>query len=457
MLGIEAITGKAVAEIANEVGISRQSVYNYKDQAIQHIDALDEIVPTEQTITLDKAMVERIIVVLSLCCQSSSLGIQDFFEHVCGMKVSVGRISGVLKEASKRARAFDDGVDLSEINQIAIDEIFQCGKPILTGIDPISTYTFQLEESTDRSSESWALYLSDKQDKGLNPEVSINDGGLGLMSAIPQVFPKAEIQADTFHALYTLGKEVSKMERKANKLIANEHVLNLKLEGKRPREKHKASLEELRPKVAEAIDIYDKVFILYSWLKMLLSFSGYSLIDSHILAEWVLQEMDILAVNSPLLQKEIAKVRKLLPSLLSFVGRLERGIEVIACKTGVSAETYKLMYRQMSHSHDNSVSIEARCKLAVELKGKYLEAQNELQKLLDYTKKASSLVENLNGRIRVYIEVKRIIPTDFFVLLKVYFNTRRYRRSRCEARIRKSPLELLTNRTQPDFLEALGF
>lgn len=88
---------------------------------------------------------------------------------------------------------------------------------------------------------------------------------------------------------------------------------------------------------------------------------------------------------------------------------------------------------------------------------KYDLAREEFQKLLKKTHKASSLVENLNGRIRVYIEMKQIIPTHLFVLLKVYFNTRKYRRNRCQERVGKSPLELLKGEPQPDFLEALGF
>jgi len=418
---------------------------------------LEETARVEKSITIDKATIEKTILVLSLHCQAPSSGVQHFFELIYGMNMSAGRISTVLNEASKRAQTFDDSIDLSEINQMAIDEIFQCGKPVLTGVDPVSTYTFLLEEAPDRTADSWALYLSDRQDKGLCPEVSINDGGLGLMSAIPQVFPDAEIQADTFHALYDMGKEVSKLERKALKLISGKYELESKLKGRRPRAKHKSSLEELSPKVAKAINCYDRVYILFVWLKTLLSFSGYSLIDSHILAEWVLDEMDIITTDITGLQKEVAKVRKLLPSLLSFVGRLERGIDGIAQKTGIPAETYKLMYRQMSYGADSVNGIKMHCELVAQLKDSYAGAHNELQNLLKTTQKASSLVENLNGRIRVYIEVKRVIPLSFFVLLKVYFNTRRYKRSRCAERRGKSPIELLTNRKQPDFLEALGF
>ena len=77
--------------------------------------------------------------------------------------------------------------------------------------------------------------------------------------------------------------------------------------------------------------------------------------------------------------------------------------------------------------------------------------------LLKEVKRASSPVENLNSRIRTYMNVKRIIPTGFLVLMKVYFNTKKLRRSRCEDRKGKSPLELLTGKEEPGFLEAINF
>lgn len=449
--------GKHVNEIVDEIGMSRSYVYEQMAKVKKHATELENAAPEAPLLELDKQTIEKIILILTLECQSPNAGIQSFFEIICGINVSAGYISRVINEASERAQAVDDAIDLSQINQMAVDEIFQNGTPVLTGVDPISTYTFLLEEAPDRTADTWAVYLDDRKDKGLNPEVSINDGGLGIMAGVPQVFPEAEIQADTFHALHDMGKEISKLERKALKLINAEHELKKKLGGKKPRAKHKESLSELRPKTENAIYLYDIVATLFAWLKMLLNFSGYSLVDTHILCEWVLQEMEKTAVGNASLTKEVAKVRKLLPSLLSFIGRLERGMEVVACDTAVPIEALQLMYRQMSYSPGSIQGVEIQELLTCLMGNQYLEARDRFQALLDTTKKASSLVENLNGRIRVFIEVKRIIPTKFFALLKVFYNTRRYRRSRCKERIGKSPLELLTGTSQPDFLTLLGY
>ena len=457
LAGCGAVGGRPVKEISDEIGMSREYVYQQKEKVIQYAETLDNAEEEVLTLRLDKRNIERMILSLTLDCQSPQSGIQSFFE-IIGKPVSTGYISGVINEAARRAQAFDDQVSLSGINQGANDEIFQCGVPILTGIDPESTYIYLLEEANDRTAETWAIYLDDRKERGLELEVSINDAGAGLMAGIPQAFPNVEIQADTFHALYDMGKEISKSERKAYKLINAERALEENLSGKRPREKNKAELEEIRPKVAAAVKLYDLLYILYTWLKELLGFSGYSMEDSMLLAEWVLQEMDELATDNPGVRKEVSKVRKMLPSLLSFIRRLERGMEKAAKETGIPVEVFHLMYRQLAYNSGSLADIETQCKLALMLKERYNEAADAFQKLLKKIKKASSLVENLNGRIRVFIEVKRVIPpTRFFILLKVYFNTRRYKRNRCKERRGKSPLELLVGSPQPTYLEALGY
>lgn len=339
----------------------------------------------------------------------------------------------------------------------ANDEIFQGQTPILTGIDLDSTYTYLLEEAPDRTSDTWELYMSDRKDHGLNLETSTNDGGAGLMSGIPKVFDDIEMQADTFHAVYEMGKIVSQIERKALSQINREYDLEKGAARKNPRQKTIDELKEAIPQTKAILTICDTILILYTWLKELLGFSGYDMRDSTKLIEFILLEMENVAVGYPKLLKECAKVRKNIPLLLSFIRRLDIQMEKYATDLNIPPEAFRIMYRQRSCGTDSQQYQNLEYQLVLMLMHKYNPARDMFQKLLNETHKASSLVENLNGRIRVYIEMKRVIPTHFFVLMKVYFNTRKYRRSRCPERVGKSPLELLTGKPQPDFLVALGF
>ena len=327
----------------------------------------------------------------------------------------------------------------------------------MTGIDTENTYIYLLEEASDRTSETWETYMHDRKERGLDLKVSITDGGTGLLSGIPKVYPEAELQRDVFHALYEMGKEVSKVERKAYACILEEYKLTANLAGKRPRQSAKEKLAVIKPKTKEAIDCYDTINILYGWLKELLSFSGYNKEDTLLLIKYVLQEMENIAPDYSGIKKETEKIRKNLPSLLSFINRLDSAMEKRAQELGIPLEAFRIMYRQMSYSPSSAQSNEMVCQLVEMLMERLPIVMNEFQILLNSVKKTSSLVENLNGRIRVYIEMKRVVPTRFFVLLKVYFNTRRYKRSRCKERVGKSPLELLMGTPQPTFFEALSY
>lgn len=453
------MAGEAVSEIAEEICMSREYVYQQKEKAERYTEQLDDagLEPGAITIKTDKSNTKRTIISLSLDCRASIDGIQRFFETIYHKKISAGYISSVLQEAAERAQAFDERIDLSSISQGANDGIFQCETPILAGIDPESTYACLLAEASDRTAETWAIYLSDRKEHGLELTTSINDGGKGLTAGIPQVYPNAEMQADTFHAVYEMGREIPKVERSVYKLINGGYALKPNLESKKPRRKNEEKLTELRLKTAERIKVYGKLYILFSWIKEMLSFSGYNSEDSTSLSIWILQEMEAIAVNEARICKEITKVLKMLPNLLLFTKRLERSMDACAKETGIPVQAFELMYRQRSYSGSSEQSNEIQRKLADMLMERYTEAGNSFQRMLTAAKKASSLVENLNGRIRVYTEVKRVVPTRFFTLMKVYFNTRRYSGSRCRDRIGKSPLEILTGISQPNFLESLGY
>jgi hypothetical protein len=73
------------------------------------------------------------------------------------------------------------------------------------------------------------------------------------------------------------------------------------------------------------------------------------------------------------------------------------------------------------------------------------------------TPRASSIVENLNSRLRNYFFLRRQIGHGYLHLLRFFLNHRRFLRSDRPERVGKSPTELLTGQTQPHWLELLGY
>jgi hypothetical protein len=78
-----------------------------------------------------------------------------------------------------------------------------------------------------------------------------------------------------------------------------------------------------------------------------------------------------------------------------------------------------------------------------------------VQELSDRVVRASSLVENLNSRLRAYFFLRRQLGKDYLTLLEFFLNHRWYLRSEDPSRVGKSPAELLTGEPHAHWLELL--
>ena len=457
VIGIRALSGERVDEISAQTGMNRSYIYEQMHNAQAYLNNMDEAPPRYPVLIMTPELKQRLIISMALDCGSSIDGIQRVLESSLGIHVSTGYISGTINEAVRRAQELDRTISLEGISQGANDEIFQCGTPILTGIDPESSYTYLLKEGEDRTAESWQLHIEGCKERGLALETTINDGGTGLNAGIPKAFPGIIIQSDTFHALHGMGKEVNKAERKAEAAIKTEAGLEKSLQGPRPQQKTMDKLEKIIPETKDAINTYDILFILFGWLQVLLGFSGYGTQETMDLIGFTLDEMQKVSAKFPGIIKEANKIRKTLPSLLTFIDRLEKAFKACAELHGIPVDAFRAMYRQLAYDQKSVEYLEIEYALWDMLKENYGKARGLFSQQLKTVKKASSLVENLNGRIRKYMDVKRVVPTGFFDLMKVYFNLRRYKRSRYPERVGKSPLELLTGKPHVDFLDALGY
>jgi hypothetical protein len=72
------------------------------------------------------------------------------------------------------------------------------------------------------------------------------------------------------------------------------------------------------------------------------------------------------------------------------------------------------------------------------------------------TPRSSSLVENLNSRLRNYFTLRRHLGGLYLDLLRFFLNHLRYMRSQLVERIGKSPRELMAGESHPHWLTLLG-
>jgi len=95
--------------------------------------------------------------------------------------------------------------------------------------------------------------------------------------------------------------------------------------------------------------------------------------------------------------------------------------------------------------------------LHTQLSGKFHEVMIAVGEALETTPRASSMVENLNSRLRNYFFLRKRLGDSYLSLLQFFCNHRCFIRSRIPERAGKSPKQLLTGQPHPHWLELLGF
>jgi hypothetical protein len=90
------------------------------------------------------------------------------------------------------------------------------------------------------------------------------------------------------------------------------------------------------------------------------------------------------------------------------------------------------------------------------LRGRSHDVQAAVAAVAASTVRASSLVENVNSRLRSYFFLRRHLDPDYLALLQFYLNHRRLERSDRPERVGKTPAELLSGQSHPHWLEMLG-
>ena len=408
-----------------------------------------------------KHFIERCVMCLSFHCRSSIEGIVDFFDLVVGWHISKGGIDRIRKRASEKAIEFDRKIPLDGIKEIAIDEIFQQGKPVLTGVDLDSNFTFLMEETEDRSGETWAQKLSEQKERGLQAELNVSDSGAGLRKGVQQVFPGIALQPDIFHALRGLGREVRAIDRHGEGKLSAYYKLEARVYAKsneHPPFDLWIQYDEMGREIDTLLSKVDDVQSLYGWLVETLALTGQGYSKSLSLCQWVLDEMKVRFPEREKYQKEVRIFRRNLPEILSYLLRLETKMWQRAEEEfpHLNGHDFLLLYQQKFEPSGTERYEWMEQRLYQRFGKRLPEARAALEEMLYTTRRASSTIENLNGRLRCFMNLKREIPARFFSLIKVFFNTKKQHRSRCPDRCETSAVERLCGKPYPEFLDLVS-
>lgn len=106
---------------------------------------------------------------------------------------------------------------------------------------------------------------------------------------------------------------------------------------------------------------------------------------------------------------------------------------------------------------DTSVYWEKTAELHQQLGRQFYPLQQAIRHMSENFHRASSLVENFNGRLRNYFFLRRQVGSGYLDLLRFFLNHTPFMRSAHKERQGKSPAELLSGHLHSHWLEMLGF
>ena len=143
--------------------------------------------------------------------------------------------------------------------------------------------------------------------------------------------------------------------------------------------------------------------------------------------------------------------------LLAFAKVLDQKLVDIAHKFQISLSQVRQVCLLMKKSLSTNIYWQKWNQLYKQLKAKFLPVTKAVESVMKSTPRASSLVENLNSRLRNYFFLRKHLNSDYLDLLRFFLNHRTFMTSRIPERVGKSPTELMTGEKHPHWLEMLGF
>jgi hypothetical protein len=468
-LALHALAGTyAITALADQHHVSRKFVYQVAgaaDRALRH--AFDPA-PDDRTLfylPVTKAWLRQVVLVLVFCCHSSFRGVIEALRDLFDYDLSLGTVHNIVRDAVPAARRHNLGQDLSAVGIGAHDEIFQAHAPVLAGCDAETTYCYLLSPEEHRDTDTWAVRLLELKGRGFAPRATIADGGQALRAGQEVALPGVPCRGDTFHIQFEeVGPLLRAAEGRAYKAIEATSKLERQLAtpGKW-RDKHKQSLtgklRYARQEEQEAVALAGDVALLVRWLREdVLAVAGPAHAVRQELYDFVVSE---LRARQGRWEHRLRPVCVALGNqrdvLLAFAAQLDEDLATVAqgCQVPVSLAREALQVQALSARDVRRGPREAALWRA--LGGRYQRLRAAVASVAAAVVRASSVVENLNSRLRSYFFLRREVGLDYLALLQFFLNHRRFQRSARRERVGKSPAELLSGQAQPHWLELLGY
>jgi len=467
-LAIEVLTkSKPVSHLATENQVSRKFLHLQGLKAKKAlVECFEPTTPDHEVLfylPITKTWLTQLMLGLLLICHSSYRGVVELFRDLFALPLSVGTLHNRLITAAESAVLVNEAQELSLIKVGLHDEIFQGSQPVLTGVDAASTYCYLLAGVEHRDQETWSWHLLEPMEQGFNPDYTIADGGTGLRAGQKAVMPETPCHRDVFHIQQQCQELANSLTRqvegaKSRILKLENQLANARLTSQVTRQMTSRLVQAKRVEHT-LLPLTRDIKTLLQWLSHdVLELAGPSLALRQELFDFIVAELQQREC------KEHPKIRTLQKALhnqrdelLAFAGILDEKLAEIAHCFEMPLQKVRdvcLLHRKQSTSN---AYWERWNQLHHELSGKFHQLMEALGEALKQTPRASSLVENLNSRLRNYFFLRKQLGPSYLNLLQFFLNHGCFMRSEVPERVGKSPKQLMTGRPHAHWLELLGF
>jgi hypothetical protein len=466
-LAVEALAGTTpITELADQTHVSRKFVYQQQDIARNALNNAFDPPPADDSVLfhlpVTKHWITQFTLGLVLIGHCPTRGVVellgDFFDH----DISLGTVHNIVHSAVEKARLHNNRHDLSQVTIGAHDEIFQNGQPVLVGVDVASTFCYLLNAEEHRDADTWGTRLLELQDCGLKPEATIADAGSGLRAGQALAWPKTPCRGDIFHVLRDLGQLVRFLDNRAYRATeANDQQLKRMARAKKRHQGHTQSRRSTvrRQEQEQTIALADGVSILVGWLREdILGLAGPDHSSRCQLFDFVVEELEKRLTQCPhRIGPMVNALRNQRDDLLAFASALDEQLEVVAQEHKVSPTLVREVLAVSELEDRSPAKWQRDAQLHRRLGERYRGLQDAVAEVVSATVRASSVIENLNSRLRGYFFLRRNLGDEYLDLLRFFLNHRRFVRSDHPQRVGKSPAELLTGSAHPHWVELLGY
>lgn len=455
-----------ICSLAMRHEVSRKFVYQQMAKATAAVDqAFQPPAPSEGPVLFRLAVtpqwLEQLVLSLTLIYHSSYRGTMELLETMFDYPdLSLGSIHNLLMRAVDKARQINALEDLAAIRVGAHDEIYQARQPVLVGMDVASTYCYLLQAVEHCDETTWGVHLLELQDRGLDLDYTIADAGLALRAGQKAAWGDVPCHGDIFHGEKSLHELCTFLSRRVPAYTAVRQKVERKyrqIERSCKRQTLGRRLALARQAEQKALTMAADVRVLTEWMeKDVLAVAGPPLVERERLYDFIVTELERYQDDCPhRIGPVVRMLRNHRSNLLAFVEVLQENLSQVAQRFAVPLTTVQALCEIEALDKRTDLYWQRTARWQNLLKGRWHPIHQAVLEAMAQTPRASSLVENLNSRLRNYFFLRRQIGHGYLDLLRFFLNHRRFLRSDRPERVGQSPAELLTGRRHPHWLELL--